>query len=86
VSQVHHSLKNFILKIQGGKQPIHLTDLFCIIMGYCNLSIFKMAAVHYLGILKLKFFTANHFRDTFCITTLNFVEIGGTVAEVSHFF
>jgi len=24
--------------------------------------------------------------DTFCVITLNFVEIGRTVAEISHFF
>jgi len=36
-----------------------------------------MAAVGHLGILKLKFLTANHFRDTFrVIITLNFVEVG----------
>jgi len=44
------------------------------------LSIFKMAAVRHLGILKLKFLTASHFRDT-----LNFVAIGRTVSEISHF-
>jgi len=37
----------------------------------------------HLGILK--FLTANDFRDTFYIITLNFVEISGTVAEISHF-
>ena len=60
-----------------------LRDLFCIITRYCNLSMFKMAAVCHLGILK--FLTANDFRDTFYIITLNFVEISGTVAEISHF-
>ena len=31
--------------------------------------------VSHLAILKWKFLTANHFADTFCIITLNFVEI-----------
>jgi len=44
-------------------------------MRYCSLSIFKMAAVRHLEILKLKFLTANHFSDTFCIIAFNFVEI-----------
>ena len=39
-----------------------------------------MAAVRHLGILKLKFLTASHFRDTFCLIALNFVNIGPTVA------
>ena len=29
--------------------------------------------------------TANHFRDTFCVITSNFVETSQTVAEISHF-
>ena len=61
-------------------------DPFCIIMRYCNLSILKMAAVRHLGILKLNFLTANHFRDTFCVIALNFVDIGRTVAEIAHLF
>jgi len=44
VSQVRRPLK-FILKIQDGGRPIRLRGPFCIIMRYCNLSIFKMAAV-----------------------------------------
>ena len=44
-------------------------------MRYCNLSIFKTAAVCPHGILKLNFLTAIHARDTFCVITLNFVEI-----------
>jgi len=31
-----------------------------------------VVAVRHLGILKLKFLTASHFRDTFCVITLNF--------------
>jgi len=34
----------------------HLRDLYCIITGYYNFSIFKMVAVCHLGILKMKFF------------------------------
>ena len=34
-----------------------LGDVFCIITRYCNFSIFKMAALHHLGVLKLKFLT-----------------------------
>jgi len=43
---------------------------------YCKLSIFNMVAVRHLGISTLKFLTANHSRDSFCVITLNFVEIG----------
>jgi len=45
-----------------------------------------MAAVRHLGILKFKFLTAMHFSDTFCFTTLNFMEIRRTVAEILQFF
>ena len=45
-----------------------------------------MAAVRHLGILKLKFLKANNFSDTFYVITLNFVEIGRTVADISDFF
>jgi len=45
-----------------------------------------MAAAHHLAVLKLKLLTANHFRDTFCIVKSDFVEVGRTVAEMSHFF
>ena len=79
-------IKKIILKIQDGRRPMRLRDPFCIIMRYCNFSIFKMAAVRHLGILKLKFLKANKFSDTFYVITLNFVEIGRTVAEISHFF
>ena len=61
-------------------------DPFCIIVRYCNFSIFKMAAVCQLIILKLKVLTVSHFRYTFGVTLLNFVEIGHTVAEISQFF
>jgi len=44
-----------------------------------------MAAASHLGILKLKFVTANHFRDIFCTIALNVVELGQIVAEISHF-
>ena len=79
-------IKLIILKIHDGGRPIRLRDPLCIIMRYCNLSIFKMAAVRRLGVLKLKFVIASYFRDTFCIITLNFVEIGRTVAAISHIF
>jgi len=55
VSRVRCPFKNFILKIQDGGP----------LLRYCNLPIFKTAAVRHLGILKLKFSTANHFRDTY---------------------
>ena len=84
VSQVRCPLKNCILKIQDGGRPIHLRDPFCIIMRYCSLSIFKMAAVRRLGIFNLKFLTANHVRDTFCVILLNFVKIAQTVADMLH--
>ena len=29
--------------------------------------------------------SANHFRDMFYVIKLNFMEIGGNVAEISHF-
>ena len=50
--------------------------------------ILKMAAVRYLGFLKLKFLTAVHFRDIFYIMKPNFVEIGHMLplAETSQFF
>jgi len=50
--------------------------------------ILKMAAVRYLGFLKLKFLTAVHFRDIFYIMEPNFVEIGHMLplAETSQFF
>jgi len=53
------------------------------ILQFLNL---KMAAVRHLEISKLKFLRASHFGDTFCIVALNFVEIGQTVADISHFF
>ena len=79
MSQVRRPLQNSILKIQDGGRTMRLRDPFYIIMRYCNLSIFKMAAVRHLGILKLKFLTANHLRETFGVITLNFAEIGRTV-------
>jgi len=85
VSQVRCRLKSFFLKMQDGGRPICLRNPFCMIMKYCHLSIFKMAGIHHLGILKMKFLTANHFKDMFCIITLNFVEISRTAAEISHF-
>jgi len=75
-------IKKFCLKTPDGRRPIRLRDLFCIIMRYCNLSIFKMAAVRHLGIMKKKFLTAPHLRDTFYIIRLNFVQIGQTTAEI----
>jgi len=48
--------------------------------------IFKMASVHHLAIVKLKFLTANHFKDTCSIITLNFVVIGRTIAQRYHIF
>ena len=50
-------------------------------MRYRDVSIFKAAAVRHLGLLKVKFLTALHFRDTFCIIVPNFVE----TAEISQF-
>jgi len=44
-----------------------------------------MAAVRHLGIIKLIFSTANHFRVTIGVIALNFVEIGRNVAAISHF-
>jgi len=81
VFQVRRPLKKSFKKIQDGGRPMRLRDPFCIIMRYCNLSIFKITAVRHLRILKLKFLTAMHFRDTFCVISFNFVEIG----ETSHF-
>jgi len=63
VPHVRGPLKKFHLKIQDGGRPIRLRDPFCILMRYCNLSIFKTAAVRHLGILKFKLLTANHFSD-----------------------
>ena len=34
---------------------------------------------------EIEIFNSLHFRDTFCIITLNFVEIGCTVAEILQF-
>jgi len=68
-----------------GERPIRLRDQFCVIMTYCNLSIFNMAAVRHFGTWKLKFLTANHFGGMFCVIALNFVEIGQTSADISHF-
>jgi len=45
----------------------------------------ESVAVRHLGILKLNFLTANHFKDLFWIITLNFV-ISLTVSEILHFF
>jgi len=50
-----------------------------------NFSIFKTPAVRHLGILKLNFLTAIHFRDTFSVIMLNFVEIGLTVTGIAIF-
>jgi len=58
-------------------------ESFCIIMRYCHLSIFKMVAVRYLGILKLRILTASHYRDTFCIIMLNFVETDQTTTTTT---
>jgi len=57
-----------------------------IIIKYCNVLIFKIVAIRYLGIFKLKIFNSLHFRDTFCVITLNFVELWRTVAEMLQFF
>jgi len=86
VSQVCRPLKSFFLKIDNGGRPIRLRDPLYIIVRYCNCLNLKMAAVRHLEISKLKFLTASHFGDTFCIVALNFVEIGQTVADISHFF
>jgi len=54
-------------------------------MGYCNLSIFKMAAFRHLGILKLILNSQSNFRVTFRVIASNFVQIGRAVAENMHF-
>jgi len=73
--------------IQDGGRPIHLRPALRRreILQFV-VSIFKMAAARHFAVLKLKFLTANHFRDTFCIVKSDFVEVGRTVAEMSHFF
>ena len=81
--------QKLILKIQDGGRPIRFRDPFCIIMIYCNFSIFKMATVHYLGILKLKFFNNRAHQIHFLrIIKLSFLKIGHTptVTEMSQFF
>jgi len=51
---------------------------------YCNLTVFKMAAVRHFGFLNLKFLTV--VDVIFCITVPNFVIIGQTFAEIYRFF
>ena len=52
-------------------KPVGLRDPFCIIMRYCGFSVYIMAALLHLSLLKLKFLTDMHFRDTFCMTVPN---------------
>jgi len=85
VSQVCRHLKKINFEIQDGGRPKRLRDPLCIIMRYCSLLILKTAAVRHLGILKLKFLTTSYFRHAFSIITFNFVKIGRTVAQISHF-
>jgi len=59
---VHQSLKIKFKKNEDGGMPMRSRDPFSIITRYRNFSIFKMAAVRYLGFLKLKFLTATHFK------------------------
>ena len=47
---------------------------------------FKIAAVHHIGFLKLKYLTAMHLGDTLCIVLPNFVNICHTFAVISQFF
>jgi len=84
VSQMHRLLR-IILNIQGGGWPKLLRDPFCIIMGYRDFLIFKIAALRRLGFLRLKFLTSMHFRDMFCMIVQNHVQIGHTVAEILQF-
>jgi len=55
VSHMRWPLKKLILKIQHGRRLMHLRNPFCIIIRYRDFSIFKMAAVHHFGFLKLNF-------------------------------
>ena len=43
-----------------------------------------MAALLHLSLLKLKFLTDMHFRDTFCMTVPNFMVIGH-IDEIQKF-
>ena len=52
---------------------------------YYNLSVFIMAAVGHLELLKFIFLTATVLRHPCCITVPNFVKIGQTVDEISRF-
>jgi len=45
-----------------------------------------MAAVRHFGVLKLKFLTAIHLRDMYCIIVPNSVQTDRTVAEMSKVF
>jgi len=55
-----------IFKIHDGGQPVCLSDQFCITTRRWDFLIFKMAAVSYLGFLKLIFLTAMHHNAKFC--------------------
>ena len=55
-----------------------------LVQRYGDLTVFKMAAVRHLGLVKFEFFK-ERLRDPFCISVLNFVKIGQTVAEISRF-
>jgi len=65
-------------------KPVGLRDPFCIIMRYCGFSVYIMAALLHLSLLKLKFLTDMHFRDTFCMTVPNFMVIGH-IDEIQKF-
>ena len=75
------SVKNFILKVQDGGRPIYCT----IMRSQFNVDFQDGGCLSSFRIWKLKFLTAKHFRDTFCVITLNFVEVDRTVAKISHF-
>jgi len=82
VSQVCRPLKHLILKIQDSRQAICLTPF---LHHHVILQFVDFQDDSCLPSLNFEILTANHFRDTFCIISLNFVDIGQTVAQISHF-
>ena len=53
---------------------------------YGEITVFKIAAVSHLGFLKFKCSNAVAVKRLICINIPNFVKIGQTIAETSHFF
>jgi len=76
-------IKNFILNNPRWRTADTLEKF---VLHHRNLWIFKTAAVLYLGILKMKFLTANHLRNMFCVIKLNFVEMGRMCCRDVAFF